>query len=78
MLPRPVRRARSSNARSPPSPAAIDRETFSVLWDLSAPGGAAEHCLMRVPQADHLLDGRDECLDWMPDVSPQPSVTLAR
>ena len=40
-----------------------------MLWKLSAPGeGAAEHCLMRVSQTDYLFDGRDECLDWMPNV----------
>ena len=47
---------------------AIDKETFDVMWQLSAPGGEAEHCFMRVSQTDYLLDGRDECLDWMPDV----------
>ncbi|KAI8986661.1 D-amino-acid oxidase [Trametes punicea] len=45
----------------------IDKETFDVMWDLSAPGGPAEHCFFRVPQVDYCLDGRDECLDWMPD-----------
>lgn len=39
-----------------------------MMWQLSAPGGEAEHCFMRVSQTDYLLDGRDECLDWMPDV----------
>ncbi|KAI0765264.1 D-amino-acid oxidase [Fomes fomentarius] len=46
---------------------AIDRETFDVMWELSALGGDAEHCFMRVPQTDYLLDGLDEGLDWMPD-----------
>ncbi|OSD08812.1 D-amino-acid oxidase [Trametes coccinea BRFM310] len=46
---------------------AIDRESFEVMWELSAPGGAAEHCFLRIPQADYCLDGRNECLDWMPD-----------
>ncbi|KAH9849568.1 D-amino-acid oxidase [Lenzites betulinus] len=46
---------------------AIDRETFDVMWELSAPGGDAERCFFRIPQTDYLLDGRDECLDWMPN-----------
>ncbi|KAI9062226.1 D-amino-acid oxidase [Trametes sanguinea] len=46
---------------------AIDRESFEVMWELSAPGGAAEHCFFRIPQADYCLDDRNECLDWMPD-----------
>ncbi|KAI0659398.1 D-amino-acid oxidase [Cubamyces menziesii] len=46
---------------------AIDRETFDVMWELSAPDGPAEHCFYRIPQVDYCLDGRDECLDWMPD-----------
>ena len=49
---------------------AIDRETFDVMWELSAPGAAAEHCFLQVTQTDYLLDGRDECLNWMPDVRP--------
>lgn len=49
-------------------PLAIDRETFDVMWELSAPGGDAEHCFFRIPQTDYLFDGRDECLDWMPNV----------
>ena len=31
---------------------------------------------MRVPQTDYLLDGRDECLNWMPDVCPISSNIL--
>ncbi|KAI0747061.1 D-amino-acid oxidase [Daedaleopsis nitida] len=55
---------------------AIDKETFDVMWKLSARAGAAEHCFMRVPQTDYLLDGRDECLDWMPDFKSLPSDAL--
>lgn len=40
------------------------------MWELSAPGGDAEHCFFRIPQTDYLFDGRDECLDWMPNVMP--------
>ena len=54
------------------SATAIDRETFDVMWDLSEPGKPTEHCFMRVSQTDYLLDGRDEGLDWMPDVCSAP------
>ncbi|KAH9941123.1 D-amino-acid oxidase [Epithele typhae] len=56
---------------------AIDRETFDVMWELSAPGSEAEHCFMRVSQTDYLLDGRDEGLDWMPDFKTLPQESLA-
>ncbi len=46
------------------------------MWELSAPGGDAEQCFMRVPQTDYLLDGRDEGLDWMPDVRAVPPLSL--
>ena len=46
----------------------IDQETFKVMWELSAPGGEAEGCFLRVPQTDYFYDGRDTHLDWMPDV----------
>ena len=49
--------------------AEIDQETFKVMWDLSAPGGDAEGCFLRIHQTDYFYDGRDCHLDWMPDVS---------
>ncbi|OJT12710.1 D-amino-acid oxidase [Trametes pubescens] len=55
---------------------AIDRETFDVMWELSAPGGDAEHCFFRIPQTDYLFDGRDECLDWMPNFKKVPEASL--
>ncbi|RDX54806.1 D-amino-acid oxidase [Lentinus brumalis] len=55
---------------------AIDKETFDVMWELSAPGGQAEHCFMRISQTDYLLDGRDEGLDWMPDFKQLPTDSL--
>ncbi|KAL1743018.1 FAD dependent oxidoreductase [Schizophyllum fasciatum] len=30
----------------------MDRETFEVMWDMSAPGGAAEGCFLRIPQTE--------------------------
>lgn len=38
------------------------------MWELSAPGGEAEHCFLRLPQTDYYFDGRNTHLDWMPDV----------
>lgn len=40
------------------------------MWEMSAPGGEAEGCFLRVPQTDYFYDGRDVHLDWMPDVRP--------
>ncbi|EJF63901.1 D-amino-acid oxidase [Dichomitus squalens LYAD-421 SS1] len=65
-----------SHAANDAKQMAIDRETFNVMWKLSEPGGAAEHCFLRVAQTDYLLDGRDECLDWMPDFKTLPQDAL--
>ncbi|OBZ77747.1 D-amino-acid oxidase [Grifola frondosa] len=54
----------------------IDQETFKVMWDLSAPGGEAEGCFLRISQSDYLLDGRNEYLDWMPDFKQLPESAL--
>lgn len=43
------------------------------MWELSAPGGEAEHCFLRLPQTDYFYDGRNPHLEWMPDVRPPPS-----
>ncbi|KIP11903.1 hypothetical protein PHLGIDRAFT_63002 [Phlebiopsis gigantea 11061_1 CR5-6] len=48
----------------------IDEETFKVMWEMSAPGGEAEGCFLRLPQTDNYYDGRDSHLDWMPDHAP--------
>lgn len=47
----------------------IDEETFKTMWELSAPGGEAEGCFLRLQQKDYFYDGRDPHLEWMPDVS---------
>lgn len=49
----------------------IDEETFKIMWELSAPGGEAEGCFLRLQQKDYFYDGRDPHLEWMPDVSIQ-------
>ncbi|EMD34685.1 hypothetical protein CERSUDRAFT_116873 [Gelatoporia subvermispora B] len=55
---------------------AIDQETFKVMWDLSAPGGDAEECFLRLPQTDYYYDGRDDRLEWMPDHGYLPEESL--
>lgn len=49
----------------------LDSDTFKVMWELSAPGGAAEACFLRLPQIEYY--GQKSELDphhlsWMPDV----------
>ncbi|EKM56489.1 uncharacterized protein PHACADRAFT_172168 [Phanerochaete carnosa HHB-10118-sp] len=45
----------------------IDEDTFKVMWEMSAPGGEAEGCFLRLPQTDYFYDGRNPHLEWMPD-----------
>ncbi|GJE86501.1 D-amino-acid oxidase [Phanerochaete sordida] len=45
----------------------IDEETFKVMWEMSAPGGEAEGCFLRLQQTDYFYDGRNPHLEWMPD-----------
>lgn len=49
-------------------PEAIDEETFKVMWELSAPGGDAEGCFLRIKETEYFFDGRATRLSWMPDV----------
>lgn len=41
------------------------------MWELSAPGGAAEHCFLRLPQTEYYNEQFEDPhpLNWMPDVS---------
>ena len=64
----------------------MDRETFDVMWNLSAPGGAAEGCFLRIPQTEMYHQQHrqpHELEEWMPNVSrlplrhsPTPSLSL--
>ncbi|KAI0341357.1 D-amino-acid oxidase [Trametopsis cervina] len=65
-----------SHAEGEPKQQAIDQETFNVLWNLSAPGGEAEGCFLRIRETDFFYDGRDVHLDWMPDHQVLPSESL--
>ncbi|TRM60337.1 FAD dependent oxidoreductase [Schizophyllum amplum] len=47
----------------------MDRETFDEMWKLSAPGGAAEGCFLRIPQTEmyHQQPREPHELSWMPN-----------
>ena len=47
----------------------MDRETFKVMWDLSA--NEAEGCFMRLPQVEYYYDEKEgaSSLEVMPNVS---------
>lgn len=48
----------------------MDEETFHKFWELSAPGGLAESCFLRLPQTELYHEEREDSpLSWMPDVS---------
>jgi hypothetical protein len=51
--------------------AEMDKETFQKMWDLSAPGGQAEGCFLRLQQTEwyHELRKDFSSFSWMPDVS---------
>lgn len=46
-------------------------DTFKVMWDLSAPGGGAEVCFLRLDQTEYYREVYTEpnFLEIMPDVS---------
>lgn len=48
----------------------MDRETFSKMWEMSAPGTESENCFLRLPQTEYYAEtkGDDNCLHTMPDV----------
>lgn len=50
----------------------IDRETFDVMWELSAPGSPAEACFLRLRQEEYYSEDAEvqrDPLEFMPDVS---------
>jgi hypothetical protein len=50
----------------------MDRETFDVMWKLSAPGSPAEGCFLRLKQEEYYRESKaqPDPLEFMPDVSP--------
>jgi len=51
--------------------AELDMDTFEVMWDLSAPGGGAEACFLRLNQTEYYREEytQPDPLEIMPDVS---------
>lgn len=49
----------------------IDRRTFLEFWELSKPGGEAEHCFLRLKQTEyyHSEGPPSDSLEDMPNVS---------
>ncbi|KAJ7593506.1 FAD dependent oxidoreductase [Mycena floridula] len=56
----------------------IDQETYHKMWELSAPGGPAEGCFMRLPQVEYYNDPFEEPhpLAWMHDFKVLPQSSL--
>ncbi|KZT68390.1 D-aspartate oxidase [Daedalea quercina L-15889] len=48
----------------------IEAETFKAMWELSAPGGAAEHCFRRMRETEYYRNKVDLEVEWMPDLRP--------
>ncbi|KAJ8088445.1 hypothetical protein PM082_022518 [Marasmius tenuissimus] len=58
-----------THAKDEPRAVKIDQDTFKKFWELSAPGGKAEHCFMRLHQSEFYHDspkGKHH-LSWYPD-----------
>ncbi|KAJ7770630.1 hypothetical protein B0H16DRAFT_218452 [Mycena metata] len=56
----------------------MDQETFKVMWELSAPGGSAEGCFLRINEEEYFAEAiaAPEVLQAMPDYKALPSSTL--
>ncbi|KAJ7669024.1 D-amino-acid oxidase [Mycena rosella] len=56
----------------------MDQETFKTMWELSAPGGPAEGCFLRIHEEEYFLKGiaNYEALQTMPDFKALPSSSL--
>ena len=48
----------------------MDQETFKTMWELSAPGGPAEGCFLRIQENEYFAEpiATPEVLQVMPDV----------
>jgi hypothetical protein len=51
----------------------MDQETFKTMWELSAPGGPAEGCFLRMQENQYFAEpiANPEVLQVMPDVRSQ-------
>lgn len=61
----------TKNFKAKISLAELDMDTFKVMWNLSAPGGGAEGCFMRLDQKEYYRAEytQPNPLEVMPDVS---------
>ncbi|KAA1473001.1 FAD dependent oxidoreductase [Dentipellis sp. KUC8613] len=69
----------SMPSESDPRKADLEKETFKVMWDLSAPGSEAEGCFLRAPQTEYNIveDKTPDYLTFMPDFKRLPSESFA-
>ncbi|KAF8970430.1 D-amino-acid oxidase [Flammula alnicola] len=53
----------------------IDHNTFLEMWELSKPGGEAEHCFLRLPQTEYYASeqGPANALERMPNFQQVPN-----
>jgi len=56
----------------------LDRETFKTMWELSAPGGAAESCFLRIRHTEYFKEiiPTPNPLRFMPDFEAVPEGSL--
>ncbi|KAJ7749293.1 D-amino-acid oxidase [Mycena maculata] len=56
----------------------MDQETFKIMWELSAPGGPAEGCFLRIREDEYFAEpiAHPEVLQAMPDHQSLPSSLL--
>ncbi|KAJ7484624.1 D-amino-acid oxidase [Mycena latifolia] len=56
----------------------MDQETFKTMWELSAPGGAAEGCFLRIHEEEYFAEpiATPEVLGVMPDFKALPPSSL--
>ncbi|KAJ7241025.1 D-amino-acid oxidase [Mycena haematopus] len=56
----------------------MDQDTFKTMWELSAPGGPAEGCFLRIHEEEYFAEpiANPEVLQVMPDYQVLPSKAL--
>ncbi|KAJ7143344.1 D-amino-acid oxidase [Mycena crocata] len=56
----------------------MDQETFRIMWELSAPGGPAEGCFLRIHEEEYFAEpiATPEVLQVMPEYKALPTSSL--
>ncbi|KAF7323833.1 Nuclear export factor [Mycena kentingensis (nom. inval.)] len=56
----------------------MDQATFKKMWELSAPGGPAEGCFLRIRENEYFAEpiAHPEVLSWMPEFTKIPAAEL--